>query len=174
MIGAAVATDRRLVVGKIVGVSGVSGSIKLESFTQPRTRIFSYRPWLLKTADGEIECTGASGREQGKGMVAILPGIGDREAAAALIGASIEVWRSALPKPKPGEVYWADLEGLDVVTTQGVELGKVSHLFSTGANDVLVVREQNRERLIPFVRPQFVHEVNLDAGRVIVDWDPEF
>ncbi|HET8942110.1 MAG TPA: ribosome maturation factor RimM, partial [Rudaea sp.] len=40
--------------------------------------------------------------------------------------------------------------------------------------DVLVVRDQTRERLIPFVRPQFVHDVDLDAGRVIVDWDPEF
>lgn len=168
------ATDRRLLVGKIVGVSGVSGGIKLESFTEPRMRIFSYRPWLLKTADGEIECVGVSGRVQGKGMVASLPGIDNRAAATALIGVSIEVWRSALPRPKPGEVYWTDLEGLDVATTQGIALGKVSHLFSTGANDVLVVRDQTRERLIPFVRPQFVHDVDLDAGRVIVDWDPEF
>ncbi|HET8941177.1 MAG TPA: ribosome maturation factor RimM, partial [Rudaea sp.] len=111
------ATDRRLLVGKIVGVSGVSGGIKLESFTEPRMRIFSYHPWLLKTADGEIECVGVSGREQGKGMVASLPGIDNRAAATALIGVSIEVWRSALPRPKPGEVYWTDLEGLDVATT---------------------------------------------------------
>lgn len=168
------AADRRLLVGKIVGLHGVAGDIKLESFTEPRIRIFSYRPWFLKAADGEIECDGASGRELGKGMIAKLPGIDNRDAAAALIGVVIEVWRSALPKPKSGEVYWTDLEGLDVATTQGVELGKISHVFSTGANDVLVVRDESRERLIPFVRPQFVQNVDLAAGRVTVDWDPEF
>ncbi|MEO8803129.1 MAG: ribosome maturation factor RimM [Rudaea sp.] len=168
------AADRRLLVGKIVGLHGVAGGIKLESFTEPRIRIFSYRPWFLKTNDGEIQCDGASGRELGKGMVAKLPAIDNRDAAAALIGVSIEVWRSVLPMPMAGEVYWTDLEGLAVATTHGIELGKISHVFSTGANDVMVVRDESRERLIPFVRPQFVQEVDLEAGRVTVDWDPEF
>lgn len=153
---------------------GVSGGIKLESFTEPRTRIFSYRPWMLKTSNGDIECDGATGRELGKGVVGKLPGIDDRDTAAGLIGASIEVWRSSLPKPKAGEVYWADLEGLDVTTAQGVALGKISHVFSTGANDVLVVRDDVRERMIPFIRPQFVQDVDLESGRVTVDWDPDF
>jgi len=50
----------------------------------------------------------------------------------------------------------------------------VSHLFATGANDVLVVRDGERERMIPFVLEQFVKEVDLDSGRIVVDWDPEF
>jgi 16S rRNA processing protein RimM len=50
----------------------------------------------------------------------------------------------------------------------------VSHLLATGANDVLVVRNADRERLIPFLIGQFVTEVDLEAGRVTVDWDPEF
>ncbi|MEO7478720.1 MAG: ribosome maturation factor RimM, partial [Lysobacteraceae bacterium] len=50
----------------------------------------------------------------------------------------------------------------------------VSHLFATGANDVLVAREGERERLIPFVVGQYIHNVDFDAGRVVVDWDPEF
>ncbi len=165
--------DRRLLVGKFVGLYGVAGWLKLESYTQPRGRIFAYRPWWLQAADGEIEIGAVSGREQGKGLVAKLSGIDDRDAAAHLVGANIEVWRSALPEPKRGEYYWTDLEGLDVVTVDGVELGKVSHLIATGANDVLVVRGE-RERLIPFVTRQFVRDVDLDAGRITVDWDPEF
>ena len=162
--------DRLLLIGKIVGLHGVSGWVKLESYTEPRTRIFSYKPWLV----GEIEVAGAQGREQGKGLVGKLQGCDDRDAAARLIGTNIQIRRSALPKPKRGEFYWADLEGLDVVTTEGVVLGKVSHLFATGANDVLVVRDGERERLIPYVTKQFVHKVDLDAGRITVDWDPEF
>jgi len=169
-----VRADRLLVLGKIVGLSGVQGAVKLESFTEPRMRLFAYQPWRLKTAGAERELSGVRGREQGKGIVAILPDVADRDAAALLVGAEIWVPRSVLPKPKRGEFYWTDLEGLRVVTTQGVPLGQVSHLFSTGANDVLVARDGERERLIPFVHEQFVHEVDLDAGTIVVDWDPEF
>ena len=162
--------DRLLLIGKIVGVHGVGGWVKLESYTEPRVALFAYQPWLI----GDKEITGVQGREQGKGLVGKLPGCDDRDAAARLIGATIHVRRSALPVPKRGEIYWADLEGLDVVTTQGIALGKVSHLFSTGANDVLVVHDGERERLVPYVMKQFVREVDLQAGRITVDWDPEF
>jgi len=61
-----------------------------------------------------------------------------------------------------------------VQTVEGVPLGTVSHLVATGANDVLVVKDEKRERLIPFVIGSFVTEVDLDAARIVVDWDPEF
>lgn len=165
--------DRLLTVGRIVGLHGVDGWVKIESWTEPRLQIFSYRPWRLTLAGSELEVASTQGHEQGKGMVAKLPGCDDRDAAAKLIGATIQVPRSALPKPKRGEYYWTDLEGLAVVTVEGVDIGQVSHLFATGANDVLVVRGE-RERLIPFVIGQFVKKVDLDAGRITVDWDPEF
>jgi 16S rRNA processing protein RimM len=165
-----VSADRLLLVGKIVGLHGVDGWVKLESYTEPRLSIFRYQPWLI----GDKEINGVQGREQGKGVIAKLPDCDDRDAAARLIGATIQVRRSALSKPKRGEIYWADLEGLDVITVDGVALGKVSHLFSTGANDVLVVRDGERERLVPYVTKQFVREVDLKAGRITVDWDPEF
>jgi len=168
-----VSADRLLTVGRIVGVHGVGGWVKIESFTEPRLRIFDYRPWRLKRAESEIEIGSAQGHEQGKGMVAKLSGCDDRDAAVALVGAEIRIPRSALPKPKRGEFYWADLEGLEVVTVDGASLGMVSHLFATGANDVLVVRGE-RERLIPYVTGQFVKDVDLQVGRIVVDWDPEF
>jgi len=114
------------------------------------------------------------GRAQGKGIVAHLPGVDNRDAAAALIGAEIRILRSALPKPKRGEYYWIDLEGLHVFNLEGVTFGKVSRLFSTGANDVLVVRDGERETLVPFVTEQFVKEVDIDGGRIVVDWDADF
>jgi 16S rRNA processing protein RimM len=168
------AGDKRLLLGKIVGLFGVDGWVKVESYTEPRTQVFKYRPWLLKRPGGETEIDGAQGRAQGKGLVASLPGVANRDAAAELIGAEVWVRRSALPKAKRGEYYWVDLEGADVVTTEGVVLGTVSHLFATGANDVMVVRDGERERMIPFVLKKFVHEVDLNAGRITVDWDPDF
>jgi 16S rRNA processing protein RimM len=168
-------SGRRVPVGRIVGVHGVRGEVKIESWTEPRERIFEYQPWLLLPAPGrESEVRGATGGSRGKGMWARLPGIDDREAAAALIGADILIDRDLLPPPEQGEYYWTDLEGLEVVDVSGKVLGRVHHLFGTGANDVMVVRGGEREHLVPFVTGPFVKSVDVDAGRIVVDWDGEF
>lgn len=168
-------SGRRVRIGRIVGVHGIRGELKIESWAEPRERIFDYQPWLLETAPGRVEeVSGAHGGSRGKGMWARLPGVDGRDAASALIGTDISVDRALLPAPAEGEYYWADLEGLDVVDLDGVSLGRVSHVFATGANDVLVVRGGEREHLVPFVQGQFVHEVDLAAGRIRVDWDRQF
>jgi 16S rRNA processing protein RimM len=168
------AGEKLVLLGRVVGVHGVRGELKLESYTEPRTQIFRYQPWRIRSAAGETTVHGCHGRTQGKGIVAEMPGVDDRDAAAALVGTEIWVARSVLPAPRPGEYYWADLEGLEVVTQDGVPLGRVSHLIATGANDVMIVRDGERERLIPFLPGHFVSDVDLERGRVTVDWDPEF
>lgn len=165
------ASHRRVLLGRIVGVFGVGGSVKVESFTEPRDNLFRYRPWIVLKAGVETEISKPKGRAQGKGLVAELHAE-DRDQAAALVGAEIYVDRAQLPEAKAGEFYWADLEGLAVRLEDGRSLGTVSHLFSTGANDVIVVKGE-RERLIPYV-PDVVKSVDLEAQAVVVDWDPDF
>ena len=165
--------DRQVLLGRIVGVFGVEGWVKLHSFTEPRENIFRYKPWTLRGPAGESTVDTPQGRAQGKGVVARLCGVDDRDAAAALVGTEIWVPREALPRPRKGEYYWADLEGMAVRTVEGVDLGRVSHLFATGANDVMVV-QGDRERLIPFVVGLQVVAVDVDARCIEVDWDPAF
>lgn len=166
---------RRVLLGRIVGVHGVRGMVKLESFTDPRTAIFDYKPWLLERAPGHFEkIAEVHGHAQGKGVVATLAGIGDRDAAAEWIGANIFVSRESLPEPEAGECYQTDLEGLEVLNTRGESLGTVSHLFDNGAHDVLITRDEaGRQRLIPYVVDVYVKSVDLDAGRVTVDWNKD-
>lgn len=166
---------RRVLLGRIVGVHGVHGAVKLESFTEPRLAIFGYKPWLLERESGAVEeIAGAKGHTQGKGIVATLAGIGDRDTAAALLGTKIFVLREALPELAAGEHYQVDLEGLQVRNLAGEDLGRVSHLFDNGAHDVLVTRDEaGRERLIPYVLERYVKSVDLDAGRIIIDWDED-
>ena len=165
---------RMIQVGKVHGAFGVRGEVKLESFTEPRSAIFRYQPWVLRDARGiERECEGAKGRETPKGVVATLPGVEDRDGAEATRGLEVFVPREALPPPRPGEYYWVDLEGLRVRNVEGVDFGVVSHLFSTGANDVLVA-QGDRERMVPFVVPDYIVSVDFDTSLVTVDWDPEF
>lgn len=167
-------TTRRILVGRIHGGFGVRGELKIESFTDPKPALLRYQPWTLRDARGqERQVDGARGRETPKGLVATLPGIDDRDAADALRGAELWVPRSVLPAPQPGEYYWVDLEGLRVEHVDGTAFGTVSHLFSTGANDVLVVQGE-RERMLPFVMPDVIRDVDFDRGVVTVDWDPDF
>jgi len=168
------APRKMILVGRFHGAFGVKGEVKLESFTDPPERIFRYQPWTLRDAQGrERACEGARGRATNKGVVATVPDIADRDAADALRGTEVWVARSTLPPPAPGEYYWVDLEGLRVVNLEGVSFGTVSHLFSTGANDVLVA-QGDRERMIPFVEPDYIKAVDFDAGVVTVDWDADF
>lgn len=168
------AGQRMITVGRLHGAFGVRGEVKLESFTDPLRAIAKYQPWTLRDARGsERACEGARVREGGKGLVATLPGVEDRDSADALRGTEVLVPRSALPPPAPGEYYWVDLEGLRVVNLDGVDFGTVSHLFSTGANDVLVAQGA-RERMIPFLQPDYIRSVDFDAGLVTVDWDADF
>ena len=166
------ARTRRVLLGRIVGVHGVRGAVKLESFTEPRLAIFDYKPWLLERDAGRFEeFAEAHGHTQGKGIVAMLPGVTDRDAAATWVGARIWVPRDALPEPEADEFYQTDLEGLQVVNQAGEDLGRVSHLFDNGAHDVLMTRDEaGRERLIPYVADVYVKSVDLDAGRIVVDW----
>ncbi|HEX7324972.1 MAG TPA: ribosome maturation factor RimM, partial [Rhodanobacteraceae bacterium] len=106
---------RRVLLGRIVGVHGVRGAVKLESFTEPRLAIFDYMPWLLEREPGRFtEIAKVTGHTQGKGIVATLPGIADRDAAAALVGTSVYIPRDALPELHADEVYQTDLEGMQV------------------------------------------------------------
>lgn len=168
------AADRLILVGKCHGAFGVRGEVKLESFTDPPGALLGYQPWTLRDARGvDREVDGARGRETTKGIVATFSGVADRDAADALRGVELYVPRGVLPAPAAGEYYWVDLEGLRVVNREGVAFGHVSHLFPTGANDVVVVRGE-RERLLPFVQPDVIVSIDFEAGLMTVDWDADF
>lgn len=162
-----------IAVGRISGLFGAHGWVKVFSYTEPRERIVAYRQWYVRRGEQWQPLAVLEGGRRGKNVVARLDGVEDREAARALIGADIALERRQLPDLEQGEYYWADLEGLRVVTVGGIELGTVDHLIETGSNDVLVVRN-DRERLIPYIRDQVVVEVDLEGGVLHVDWDPEF
>ncbi len=164
---------RRVVVGEVSGVFGVRGWVRVYSHTDPRGNILRLSPWYLGRGGDWTAFRVVEGRRHAKGIVAQLEGCGDRDGAAALVGRQIAVDRAQLPPPAEDEFYWTDLEGLRVLNLEGIDLGVVDHLFSTGANDVLVVQGE-RERLIPFVWDEVIREVAFDSREMRVDWDADF
>ena len=159
----------RVLLGKVAGVHGLKGWLKLKSYTQPREGIFDYQPLII----GGQTVESFAGKTQGKGLLLHIEGRDDRNSVEPLLGAPVEVERDQMPELGGDQYYWSDLEGLQVVSREGHDFGRVAQLMSTGANDVLVVRG-SKETLIPFVQGVYVLEVDQDAGRILVDWSPDY
>lgn len=140
------------------------------SYTRPREAILDYKQWFLQR-DGvwrEIELV--EGKQHGKGIIARLSEVDDRDQAATLVDCEIAVERTSLPATDEGSYYWADLEGLQIVSNDGADFGRVAYLLETGSNDVLVTTGKP-ERLIPFIMGEVILDVDLDNGQIVVDWE---
>lgn len=159
-------------VGYILGAQGVKGWVRVFSRTSPRENIVNYSPWLLER-DGGLQEKSITGRLQGRHVLARLDGVEDRNEAEALTGCRLFISSQQLPRLEAGEYYWSDLIGMQVETLQAEPLGVVDSMMETGADDVMVLKGE-RERLIPFVMPEIVTEVDLANRRLVVDWSPEY
>ena len=178
------AVEEKLIVGRISGVYGVKGWVKVYSETDPRDGITAYNPWYIQQVSREgcgewREMRVEHGRRQAKTVIAKLEGVDDRDAAMQLTGATIAIRPEQLRALGENEFYWRDLIGLRVSNREGVELGTVRRLMETGANDVLVVSsgdgaEDQKELLIPWTPGRAIVEVDLEQGRLCVDWDADF
>ncbi len=157
-------------LGRIVGLFGVRGWVKVFSFTEPRDAILDYDHWLLGREDAWERVPVEDGQRHGKSVLAKIAGAGDRDAAEALLGMDVAVERRDLPEPTADQYYWTDLVGATVWHRDERELGTVKQMLETGAHDVMVVAGDT-ERLIPFVPGDTVLDVDLDAGTIRVDWE---
>ncbi len=165
--------DRRVAVGRIAGLFGVRGWLKVYSYTVPRDNVVGYSPWYLVLDGQSRQVKVLSGRAHGDTVVAQIEGIQDRDAAAALVGSEIEVDRAVFGKAGREQFFWTDLQGMKVQTLTGESLGVVDHLFETGANDVMVVVGERRH-LVPFLYGRVVTGVDAEQRLITVDWDPGF
>lgn len=156
-------------LGRIGSPYGVLGWMHIQSFTEPPEGVLDYPVWGLRLGLGpQTSHKLVDGRVQGRGLVARLEGVADRDAAALLRGAMIEVRRSALPPPGRHEYYRSDLIGFAVRNLQGVELGKLNH-FVEGPASAMMVVAGTAEYWIPAI-PQYLRHVDLEGRGLSVDW----
>lgn len=171
-------------VGRIADAWGIKGWFKVYAFSSAPEALFAAKSWFLQPAEkgakqfrGTVELPVKQARFHADTIVATSPEVADRNAAEALKGARIFVAREHFPKTEDGEFYWVDLMGLNVLNREGVELGAVKDLMSTGPQTVLVLGyEQDgkeQERLIPFV-DAYVDSVDLPGKKIVVDWQPDY
>ncbi len=160
-------------MGRVTGLFGVRGWVRVVSYTDPPANLLRYTPLYLRQGAERQVVQIAERQLRSQEILLRFAQIADRAAAAALLKGELVIARSQLPPLPSGEYYWTDLYGLAVTTTQGIALGRVSDIMETPANAVLVVQGE-RERLLPLLLGSVVLDVDLTQQRMTVDWDPEF
>jgi 16S rRNA processing protein RimM len=163
-----------VIMGRVAAAYGIRGWVKIQPYTETVESLMGFRSWWLGKEGGpwrEVEVKHCEVR--GKALAAELPDSPDRNAAERLRGLLVAVPRASLPRQNSDEFYWSDLVGLAVVNVDKVQLGTVSHLVETGANQVLSVTGDMGEILIPFVASA-IKSVDLKKGIILVDWSADY
>lgn len=188
-------SSENVIVGRITGVYGIQGWLKIFSYTDPMEAIVDYNPWYIRTENRKnapwTKVKLKAGKRHAKTVIAKLEGCNDCDTAMTYIGNEISIKLEQLEELKGNdEYYWRDLLGLRVINQQGIELGRVKSLMETGANDVLVVTSGNgaaeqvveaadaekkhKEHLIPWTMHNAIIAVDIEQGVIEVDWDADF
>jgi 16S rRNA processing protein RimM len=189
-------------VGRIADAWGIKGWFKVLPHSASPEALFSSKRWYLLPSDRNLGGNNApsqkasasnsaivsqpvllkikEAKDHANTVVACSLDVADRNQAEALKGARIFVPRSSFPTAGTDEYYWVDLLGLDVVNREGVALGQVKDLMSTGQQTVLVLMQPAEEegkpsveRMIPFVAA-FVDNVDLPGRKITVDWQLDY
>ncbi|MBX9598153.1 MAG: ribosome maturation factor RimM [Burkholderiales bacterium] len=161
-------------MGYIANAFGIQGWVKIKTATEYSDSLDGYTQVYLKLKDGTVLSKKIEKSFARDGVFhAKLAGVDNRDAAFALKGTIIAVDREEFPALDEDEFYWVDLIGLNVINVQGESLGIVKDLLETGANDVLVAKLEQEERLIPFVA-QYVVKVDMQNKQIIVDWGLDY
>jgi len=173
-----------VILGRISGVHGVRGWLKVYSYTDPMEAIVNYSSWYMRPANRRSSWQPVvlkQGKRHAKTVVVQLEGCDDRNQAQAYSGYEIAITADQLAALNGlDEFYWRDLIGLQVVNLQGVHLGSVTGLMETGANDVLVVApaqltdSRPASHLIPWSFEHVIVSVDLKQSLITVDWQEEW
>jgi 16S rRNA processing protein RimM len=185
--------DDAIEVGRILDAWGVKGWLKVLPHSTDPEALFAAKSWFLQAPEakfrpgfsaftGTVSINIDEAKTHSGSVVAKVSGLDDRTGAEALRGARIFLPRSSFPAASKDEYYWIDLIGLDVVNREGVAMGCVRDLMTTGPHSVLCVEYPATqddgtsvvaERMIPFVAV-YVDAVDVPGKRITVDWQPDY
>jgi len=176
-------SNKLVVIGSVGAPFGVEGWLKINSYTEPRGNILQFESWLLVNDENslnheqKINLSSIKIKQSHNNILVLFTDIKDRTEASLLTNKKIVVSRHDLPELDVDQYYWEDLIGLNVYNLSGQLVGVVDYLFSTAANDVMVVKtsddnntNNNKEHLIPYSLGDTIKNINLLDKTILVDW----
>jgi 16S rRNA processing protein RimM len=166
-----------VIVGKFGRPQGIKGFVRVISFTEPSDNILQYPDWFIQKKDNTWQHVKRLDTQVSPKYLCVqIDGYPSREAIAELTHASIAVPASALPQLSADEYYWHELIGMQVKHHTGIVMGEVDSILKTGANDVLVVidNQHQKRRLIPYLLDDVIQSINKNSREITVCWDLDF
>lgn len=168
------ASEKLIIIGSIGAPFGIKGWVKINSYTEPKENIINFNKWVLVDNNtlNNIEPILLEIKQLNNKFIALFKDIINCDQAALLTNKQIAIKRNALPELPVDQYYWEDLINCEVYNLSEQYLGAVDYLFSTEANDVVVVKNCNtkKEYLIPYSIGDFIMKIDLDQRIIIVDW----
>jgi 16S rRNA processing protein RimM len=155
-------------IAKFGKTHGIKGWIRV--YPVDAVELLEAQPWMIKKNYNWLEIKIADRKPYRGFLIIKIDGVDDPETAKLYTNYEIYLPKDALPKLPDNQYYWSQLEGLTVIDLNGKELGKVDHLEETGANDVLVITNNHKRYLIPYIKTVIL-EVDLTNKFIKVDWD---
>lgn len=163
--------DEYLLLGKVAKAHGLHGELKVFLYSGQPENIAGYSELNLVDRTGGISSPLAilKNRVQGKAVIVQLASIANRTQAEAVEDYGVLLAKKHLPAIAENEYYWHQYENKLVVDLAGKTIGRVEHLFTTGAQDILVIKTEKEEILIPVTKEILVGET---VDTLIVDPPP--
>ena len=162
----------RLRVGRITGAHGLGGALRVRPENPDSDTLHIVTRVYLEQNGATHEYAVLDARRINRATLRIvLGGVDTPERAEQLRGAALMVAVADLPPAGPGEFYYYQVIGCEVVTTLGRRLGVIEEVFTAGASDVLVVRGDSGEILVPVIE-DVVKDMDLEGRKVTVEAVP--
>ncbi len=162
-----------VVIGKFGRPQGLTGLVRVFSFTEPKDNLYDYKPWHIKVNNNIQKIDPVELKRNTKFDLVKIAGYESREQIAILTNTEIIIEGKQLPILANNEYYWHELIDMNVQNVEGVHLGKVKEMLATGSNDVMIVEGEKRF-LIPYIHDNFILSVDNENKLITVNWDPEF
>jgi len=142
--------------------------LKLASFAES-IDAFCDLDWIyLKKSDGSFIKEQIEAISPHKtGAIVSLKSVKDIEDAQKLVGHELYIEKEQMEDLPAGEYYRYELIGLEVITDEGIHLGKIEDLLPTGSNDVFIVRDEGKENMIPATK-EVIRDIDIAKGKMII------
>lgn len=160
---------KKIVIGRFGKTHGINGWLRVISFTNPQENVLDLSPWL-NNRNGTFQVISVENSRIANGIFVKLKGVDNCDLAKSYTNLDISLERDRLPILPDKQYYLTDLEGLRVVSSIGKELGIVEQVLETGANDVLVIKQGNKELLVPYIK-DVILKVDLENKVINIDYE---
>jgi 16S rRNA processing protein RimM len=164
-----------LIVGKVIGVYGVRGFLKIRSFTETPNQILRYAPWYLQLLEQE-QCFSIEDQQWRPPQLLVkLKGLDSPEQSRCWLQADIAVPETCLPPLPSGEFYWWQLLQMQVINEEGITLGTVLEIIENPAHPLLLLKDTaGKTRLLPWVREKIIKEIDFENKTLKVAWQADW